>query len=174
MQKNREQQEQKWINGIRLFGSKKDADQLVRSYYDEIYIFVFRQINDAEKALDLTQDIFISMLQSIPAYKKQMASFRTWLYRIATNKVIDYRKKYVPIAEEIFYILKGEKEFDEELYSRKVYSLLDSDSFETDSEKFFDDFEVHHMEPIVKDKRIYPNDPCPCGSGKKYKKCCGR
>ena len=38
----------------------------------------------------------------------------------------------------------------------------------------YDDFEVHHMEPIVKDKRIYPNDPCPCGSGKKYKKCCGR
>ena len=27
---------------------------------------------------------------------------------------------------------------------------------------------------IVKDKKVYPNDPCPCGSGKKYKKCCGR
>ena len=24
------------------------------------------------------------------------------------------------------------------------------------------------------EKKIYPNDPCPCGSGKKYKKCCGR
>lgn len=24
------------------------------------------------------------------------------------------------------------------------------------------------------DKKIYPNDPCPCGSGKKYKQCCGR
>ncbi|MCR5331149.1 MAG: SEC-C domain-containing protein [Lachnospiraceae bacterium] len=23
-------------------------------------------------------------------------------------------------------------------------------------------------------KKIFPNDPCPCGSGKKYKKCCGR
>ncbi|MCR5836782.1 MAG: SEC-C domain-containing protein [Lachnospiraceae bacterium] len=23
-------------------------------------------------------------------------------------------------------------------------------------------------------KKVYPNDPCPCGSGKKYKKCCGR
>jgi preprotein translocase subunit SecA len=22
--------------------------------------------------------------------------------------------------------------------------------------------------------KIYPNDPCPCGSGKKYKQCCGR
>ncbi len=27
---------------------------------------------------------------------------------------------------------------------------------------------------IVKPEKIYPNDPCPCGSGKKYKKCCGR
>ena len=27
---------------------------------------------------------------------------------------------------------------------------------------------------IAATKKIYPNDPCPCGSGKKYKKCCGR
>lgn len=27
---------------------------------------------------------------------------------------------------------------------------------------------------IVKDEKVYPNDPCPCGSGKKYKKCCGK
>jgi preprotein translocase subunit SecA len=28
--------------------------------------------------------------------------------------------------------------------------------------------------PIKREvKKIYPNDPCPCGSGKKYKKCCG-
>ena len=24
------------------------------------------------------------------------------------------------------------------------------------------------------DKKVYPNDPCPCGSGKKYKNCCGK
>lgn len=27
---------------------------------------------------------------------------------------------------------------------------------------------------VVKPKKVFPNDPCPCGSGKKYKKCCGR
>ena len=27
---------------------------------------------------------------------------------------------------------------------------------------------------IVKPDKVYPNDPCPCGSGKKYKKCCGK
>ena len=29
-------------------------------------------------------------------------------------------------------------------------------------------------EPIRVEKKIYPNDSCPCGSGKKYKKCCGK
>lgn len=28
--------------------------------------------------------------------------------------------------------------------------------------------------PVKKEAKIYPNDPCPCGSGKKYKQCCGR
>ena len=29
--------------------------------------------------------------------------------------------------------------------------------------------------PVKREKaKIYPNDPCPCGSGKKYKQCCGR
>lgn len=27
---------------------------------------------------------------------------------------------------------------------------------------------------VIKGPKIYPNDPCPCGSGKKYKKCHGR
>ena len=29
-------------------------------------------------------------------------------------------------------------------------------------------------EMLAGSRKIYPNDPCPCGSGKKYKKCCGR
>lgn len=28
--------------------------------------------------------------------------------------------------------------------------------------------------PVKKETKVYPNDPCPCGSGKKYKQCCGR
>ena len=27
-------------------------------------------------------------------------------------------------------------------------------------------------QPVKKDKKIGPNDPCHCGSGQKYKKCC--
>lgn len=38
----------------------------------------------------------------------------------------------------------------------------------------YDDFYMPVQQPIVKATKVYPNDPCPCGSGKKYKKCCGR
>lgn len=92
----KEHDEIKWIRNIRLFGSKKDADLLIRSYYDEIYRYVFRQLSGNADTYDLTQEIFISMLRSIKTYKKEQASFRTWLYHIATNKIIDYRRKKVP------------------------------------------------------------------------------
>ena len=87
------ERERKWIHRIKLFGSSKDADSLVRFYYDEIYIFVAKQTGDRELAYDLTQEIFISMLHSIGSYQERLSSFRTWLYRIATNKVIDFRRK---------------------------------------------------------------------------------
>ena len=34
--------------------------------------------------------------------------------------------------------------------------------------------EQKQSQTVRKEAKIYPNDPCPCGSGKKYKKCCGR
>lgn len=70
----------------------KQADALVRAYYDEIYIFVYKQTFDKELAMDLTQEIFISVLQAYSTYDAKKASVRTWIYRIASNKIIDYRR----------------------------------------------------------------------------------
>ena len=36
------------------------------------------------------------------------------------------------------------------------------------------DDSASHTPKKREEKKIYPNDPCPCGSGKKYKQCCGR
>lgn len=46
--------------------------------------------------------------------------------------------------------------------------------WETDEDEFFDEFTEPEQIPVVKEKKIYPNAPCPRGSGKKYKKCCGK
>ena len=44
-----------------------------------------------------------------------------------------------------------------------------------DGEWKFIDGELVKPEPIVRESpKVGRNDPCPCGSGKKYKKCCGK
>ena len=46
--------------------------------------------------------------------------------------------------------------------------------FEPDKPEDISDLEKLLNPPqIVKSEKIGRNDPCPCGSGKKYKKCCG-
>ncbi|KAF2991342.1 YchJ family protein [Methylocystis sp. MJC1] len=42
-----------------------------------------------------------------------------------------------------------------------------------DGRWYFQEEANRKNEPIVKGKQPGRNDPCPCGSGKKYKKCCG-
>lgn len=44
-----------------------------------------------------------------------------------------------------------------------------------DGDWFFYDGKIVAPVPFVRQKpKVGPNDPCPCGSGKKYKKCCGK
>ena len=87
------EQEQKWIRDIVRHGSKKAADALVRAYYDDIYTFVYRQTGNREDAMDLTQESFLAALRSLHAYDAKKAGFRTWMYHIASHKVIDMRRK---------------------------------------------------------------------------------
>ncbi len=91
----------KLIRDILLRGSKTAADELIRTHYDEIYIYAFRQCSNKDEALDLTQNIFIAALGSLHSFDSKKASFRTWLYRIATNKVIDFRRRFVPVTVPI-------------------------------------------------------------------------
>lgn len=87
--------EEKWIRKLFKKPKCKEADLLIRSYYDEIYRYVYRQIGNKETAMDITQEIFISMLKSIKTYDSSKSAFRTWLYKIATNKIIDHKRKKV-------------------------------------------------------------------------------
>lgn len=72
--------------------------------------------------------------------------------------------------------------FDKELlYKNMVAAEADwlygleewNDIFDADKQKALYK-EQKSSTTIVKGAKTYPNDPCPCGSGKKYKKCCGK
>ena len=83
------------IRKIKKKHNKEAANELVNRYYMDIYEYVFRQVGDKENAMDLTQEIFILILQNIQTFDEKKASFRTWAHRISSNKVIDfYRSSY--------------------------------------------------------------------------------
>ena len=135
--------EMRLIRKIQKTGDRAAADVLIRNYYDEILSYVYRQISDKHTAMDLTQNIFVSMLQSISGYDPKRAGFRTWLYRIATNKTIDYLRRKttekicilniddVEIPDEIEFTRHMENE--ELLYRLQMYV----NSFDMDLQQIF-------------------------------------
>lgn len=55
-----------------------------------------------------------------------------------------------------------------------LYTLPEWDNiFDADTRKAMT-LEQKRSHTFIADKKVGRNDPCPCGSGKKYKKCCGR
>lgn len=73
-------------------------------YLDDIYRFVMRKVGDSEMSEDLTSQIWIKIFNNIDSYQpKSWASFKSWIYRIANNSVIDYyrTKKENASLEEI-------------------------------------------------------------------------
>ena len=97
--------EQKWIRAILRRGDRSAADALVQAYYDDLYAYIWRQVGQPEDALDLTQECFIAALQSLASYDRRKSAFRTWLWHIASHKIIDHRRRSrtvtVPLTEDV-------------------------------------------------------------------------
>ena len=66
---------------------------LYEAYYDKIYRYVMFKTGDTLEAEDLTEEVFLRMLESIGSFKWQGYPFTSWLFRIAHNLVIDYYRK---------------------------------------------------------------------------------
>lgn len=135
--------ENRLISSVQRTGDRKAADELIRRYYDEIYAYVYKQILDKHTAMDVTQNIFISMLQSLSTYDEKKAGFRTWLYRIATNKIIDYfrknsteRKMVVDIGE---YEIQDQIVFTLNIENKELLFRLQDfiNSFDMNSQQIF-------------------------------------
>jgi RNA polymerase sigma-70 factor (ECF subfamily) len=67
--------------------------ELYDSYAPLVYTYLYRRVQDAQTAEDLTADVFLSVLEAINSDKFWRTSFRAWLYRIAGNKVADYYRE---------------------------------------------------------------------------------
>lgn len=67
-------------------------EELVERYHGKIYGLTYNMTSNREDAEDLTQEVFVKAFEALPRFKGK-SSFYTWIYRIAVNKTINYRKK---------------------------------------------------------------------------------
>ena len=69
--------------------------------------------------------------------------------------------------EKLYYNMVG-------CHAEWLYNLKEWDDILTEERRKELYKESRNSTTVVKGKKIGRNDPCPCGSGKKYKKCCGK
>ena len=62
---------------------------LYNRYVDPVYRYCVRRLGHPEAAADATGQVFAKALAALPRYREDMGSFRSWLFAIAHNVVVD-------------------------------------------------------------------------------------
>lgn len=69
---------------------------LYEKYFDSIYGYCLRSLRDSEAAADATSQTFAKALNALPKYKAW--SFRSWLFSIAHNVIVDSVRRRKPVT----------------------------------------------------------------------------
>jgi RNA polymerase sigma-70 factor (ECF subfamily) len=117
-----------------LTGREDGFEELVRRYQRPITAYVYRMINNYDAALDVTQEIFIKVYNSLARYKSEY-KFSTWIYKIAHNAAIDYLRRNKGGDQSL------ELEIDEEIYERPVESRSLSPEKEREQSEWRDEIQ---------------------------------
>lgn len=82
-----------------LGGSDTAWLALVKRYEDRLYNHAFRMVGNADDAMDLLQDVMLSVYRNLASFRGD-APFAAWLFRIATFRCTDHlRRKRLPSME---------------------------------------------------------------------------
>jgi len=74
-------------------GDRRAFGQLVTAYRDAILYLIYDFVGNYEDAKDLAQDVFIKAFQRLDQFEGR-SKFSTWLYRIAVNRALDFKRKH--------------------------------------------------------------------------------
>lgn len=118
-----------------IAGGESGFEELVRRYQRPIVSYVYRMLNDYESALDVTQEVFIKVYNSLERYSAEY-KFSTWLYRIAHNAAIDHMRRNPQNSQSI------ETENAEGAYELQIESSLPSPETERERSEWRTEIEA--------------------------------
>jgi len=147
-----------------------DDDEIQRELYKALLI------NGATEAIEPVRQLLLEPEERNPDWLE----FRSDLVTAATIMEVDF-----PELNDWKEDMQHDTEFLKKWYAEHVVPGLDwldqpyEDDFEEEDEGYLDESDEADQAyvpsgTIITSKRPGRNDPCPCGSGKKYKKCCLR
>jgi RNA polymerase sigma factor (sigma-70 family) len=76
-----------------LNGSSKSLDALVKKHQQYIFNVALKVISNVQDAEDITQEVLIKVLSNLSKYDPKKGRFRTWLYRITFNHILNLKKQ---------------------------------------------------------------------------------
>ncbi|MFN3305640.1 MAG: RNA polymerase sigma factor [Candidatus Kapaibacteriota bacterium] len=68
------------------------VNEIVRRYKNFVYLVAFRYVKNYDDAEDITQEVFIEVLQRLKYFRRE-STLKTWLYRVAVNKSKNWLRK---------------------------------------------------------------------------------
>lgn len=76
-----------------LKGNTGALEKLIYRHQAWVYNIALKMVFDPDDAEDVTQEILLKIITHLSAYDPAKAAFRTWLYRIAANHVLNMKKR---------------------------------------------------------------------------------
>ena len=152
-QQNEQQAQMFWAN---YFNQEMEIYKQILSQPETVVTGTVKEL--AEK-YDVDLMMMVGFLDGINDSLKEANPIETMDEETVVN--LGYEK------EKLYYNMVGAK-------AEWLYELPEWDALLTEERRKELYKEQKSSTTIVKPKKVGRNDPCPCGSGKKYKKCCGK
>jgi len=149
---------------------KEILDQCKKNYNEKLEILGSEQMEDLERRI-LLRSVDASWMEHIDNMDQLRQGIGLRAYG-QNDPVKEYTKEGFAMFDDM--ILRIQEDTIKYLYSASIKSVpkeksIDPQQLQTNQ----DQEQTSKIQPRHKEK-IGRNDPCPCGSGKKYKNCCGR